>query len=88
MLNRVRIKQKINKRRRVMSFNQAFDHQYKIIIEGQPAVGKSSIYQRFVHNVFRNFDQATIGVDFLFKLVECEDKVIRLQLWEMSGAER
>ena len=32
--------------------------------------------------------QATIGIDFLSKTMDLEDRTVRLQLWDTAGQER
>jgi Ras-related protein Rab-11A len=61
----------------------------KIIIVGPPAVGKTSLLNRFVHNEFEMKYTLTIGVDFLTKTVEYEpSKFARLQIWDIGAQER
>lgn len=41
----------------------------KVILIGDPAVGKTSILSRFISNKFTDFYCETIGVDFLAKTI-------------------
>jgi Ras-related protein Rab-11A len=62
---------------------------FKVIIVGPPAVGKTSLLNRFVHNEFEMKYTLTIGVDFLTKTIEYEpSKFARLQIWDIGGQER
>ncbi|MFX1418026.1 MAG: Rab family GTPase [Promethearchaeota archaeon] len=62
---------------------------FKVIIVGPPAVGKTSLLNRFVHNEFKMRYSLTIGVDFLTKNVEYESsKIAKLQIWDIGGQER
>lgn len=61
---------------------------YKIIIIGDPGVGKSSFMLRFTDNKFDERYVSTIGVDFKNKLIEVDDKIITLQLWDTAGQDR
>jgi Ras-related protein Rab-6A len=59
---------------------------YKIVILGDQGVGKSSIINRFIHDIFDpNDNRPTIGIDFISQNIYLEEKVIRLQLWDTAG---
>ncbi|XP_063791708.1 ras-related protein Rab-38-like [Pseudophryne corroboree] len=61
----------------------------KVLIVGDLGVGKTSIIQRYVHNIYSHCYRATIGVDFALKILNWEkDTVVRLQLWDIAGQER
>ncbi|XP_033611595.1 ras-related protein Rab-7L1 [Cryptotermes secundus] len=62
---------------------------YKIIIIGDPTVGKTSFVQRYIQNTFKNDYKGTVGVDFALKIIKVsETQSIRLQLWDIAGQER
>eukprot|EP00919_Chromeraceae_sp_WS-2016_P044281 GHVR01105628.1.p1 GENE.GHVR01105628.1~~GHVR01105628.1.p1 ORF type:complete len:160 (-),score=10.19 GHVR01105628.1:3012-3491(-) len=62
---------------------------YKIVFLGDQAVGKSSIINRFIYDIFDgNEHRPTIGIDFISQNIFLEDKTIRLQLWDTAGQER
>lgn len=59
------------------------------MVVGDLGVGKTSLIQRYVHNIFNREYKATIGVDFAYKLIQISrNKVVRLQLWDIGGQER
>lgn len=61
----------------------------KVLVVGDLGVGKTSLIQRYVHNIFSREYKPTLGVDFANKLIPlAEDKVVRLQLWDIAGQER
>ncbi|XP_053329332.1 ras-related protein Rab-38-like [Spea bombifrons] len=61
----------------------------KVLVVGDYGVGKTSIIQRYVHNIYSQCYRATIGVDFALKIVNWNaDTVVRLQLWDIAGQER
>ena len=52
---------------------------------GDSAVGKSSLLLRFADNEFNENYMITIGVDFRFKSVNVNNKIIKLQIWDTAG---
>lgn len=61
----------------------------KVLIIGDPNVGKTSFVQRYINNSFRGTYKWTIGVDFGLKLIQWSPtETIRLQLWDIAGQER
>ncbi|MFW9818203.1 MAG: Rab family GTPase [Candidatus Thorarchaeota archaeon] len=62
---------------------------FKVILIGPPAVGKTSLLNRFVHNEFDFGYKLTIGVDFLTKTLEYEpSNKAKLQIWDIGAQER
>eukprot|EP01112_Ceratiomyxa_fruticulosa_P005945 TRINITY_DN1674_c0_g2_i3.p1 TRINITY_DN1674_c0_g2~~TRINITY_DN1674_c0_g2_i3.p1 ORF type:complete len:206 (-),score=35.47 TRINITY_DN1674_c0_g2_i3:1178-1795(-) len=60
----------------------------KVILLGDPGVGKTSLLDRFVNRKFSATYKATIGADFVTKEVEVDGKFITLQIWDTAGQER
>jgi len=65
-----------------------FDVKYKIMVLGESKVGKTSLIKRFTKNVFGGVYLTTVGMDFQDKIIEIEDKKVRLQVWDTAGQER
>ncbi|CAK62866.1 unnamed protein product (macronuclear) [Paramecium tetraurelia] len=61
---------------------------FKIVFIGNQAVGKTSIIARFVYEQIPEQHQPTIGIDFLSKCIQVDNKTVRLQLWDTAGQER
>mmetsp|Transcript_14390 Transcript_14390/g.24149 ORF Transcript_14390/g.24149 Transcript_14390/m.24149 type:complete len:231 (+) Transcript_14390:133-825(+) len=60
--------------------------QFKVIILGDGAVGKTSICMRFTDNSFSKAYKQTIGLDFFIKkLVLPGDVHVALQIWDIGG---
>ncbi len=61
----------------------------KIIIIGDPGVGKTSLVKRFVSRQFSRDYRASIGTNlFIKKLVSDSDEKITLNIWDIAGQER
>jgi small GTP-binding protein len=70
-----------------MSSLLMYDHIEKIIIVGDSCVGKSNIMLRFTEKTFLDDSPVTIGVEFSTKIVSCNGKGYKLQLWDTAGQE-
>jgi Ras-related protein Rab-1A len=68
--------------------NSDYDYLFKLLLIGDPGVGKSSILSSFVDNTFTDTHISTIGVDFKITNIELENKIIKLQIWDTAGQER
>lgn len=65
------------------------DYLFKILLVGQPGVGKTSIVKSYVDGIFPEEHYSTIGVDFKIKTLILESgKSVKLQLWDTAGQER
>lgn len=73
------------------SFTTMPSEKFKIILLGDPAVGKTSLLTRFIFDTYDTQYQSTLGIDFYSKLVslhDASDTVVRLHLWDTAGQER
>ena len=60
------------------SVSNAMDHkiyQYKIILLGDIAVGKTCVLSRFMNNTFTNIYKCNVGVDYRSKTVTFDNKI-------------
>jgi len=58
---------------------------FKIIVLGDPAVGKTSTLRRFADNKFDESYLMSIGADFTLKIVEFEKFQAILTIWDIGG---
>jgi len=61
---------------------------YKLVLLGDSAVGKSSCVARFVRDEFAENPQPTIGAAFLTKTVIVDGVPIKFEIWDTAGQER
>lgn len=59
--------------------------QKKICMVGSFATGKTSLIARFVHSIFSEKYQTTVGVKIDKKTVKYNDKELNLILWDLYG---
>jgi Ras-related protein Rab-1A len=67
---------------------QEHDHMFKIVLVGESQSGKSCILSHFVNEKFPEQIFPTVGVDFAFKVVSVDGKLIKLQIWDTAGDKR
>lgn len=57
----------------------------KVCLVGDFAVGKTSLAQRYVNQVFSEQYLTTIGVKIDTKEIDFDDKVVKLVIWDVAG---
>jgi len=62
--------------------------QFKLVLLGESAVGKSSLVLRFVKGQFHEFQESTIGAAFLTQTVCLDDTTVKFEIWDTAGQER
>lgn len=61
----------------------------KVIIIGEPGVGKTSLVKKFVSGQFSRDYRASIGTNIFIKKLDLDsDKSISMQIWDIAGQER
>jgi len=69
-----------------MQNNKIF--QFKLVLLGESAVGKSSLVLRFVKGQFLDYQESTIGAAFLTQTVCLNDTTVKFEIWDTAGQER
>jgi len=62
--------------------------QFKLVLLGESAVGKSSLVLRFVKGQFLDYQESTIGAAFLTQTVCLNDTTVKFEIWDTAGQER
>jgi len=65
----------------------SFDLSFKVIVIGDPAVGKSCLSLKVTKNQFQENYLATVGFEFFSFNIKLDGKVIKLQIWDTCGQE-
>jgi len=59
----------------------------KYIIIGDSSVGKSSLLTQFTEQTFADIHDITVGVEFGAKLLNVNDRKVKLEIWDTAGQE-
>lgn len=62
--------------------------QFKLVLLGESAVGKSSLVLRFVKGQFHEYQESTIGAAFLTQAVQLDEATVKFEIWDTAGQER
>jgi len=65
-----------------------YDYLFKLVLIGDSGVGKSCLLLRFADDNFTDSYISTIGVDFRFRTITVDKKIVKLQIWDTAGQER
>ncbi|MBY9007357.1 MAG: GTP-binding protein [Candidatus Lokiarchaeota archaeon] len=65
--------------------DEVIDYKFKIVVCGDPRVGKTSTILRFTNNAFTRTYIPTLGVNVTQKALKIDEKVIKLVLWDIAG---
>jgi small GTP-binding protein len=64
------------------------EKQFKLLLIGEQAVGKSSLMNRYVDNVFEVNIMGTAGLDLKKKVVEINKEKVKVYIFDTAGQER
>lgn len=65
-----------------------YDYLLKVVMIGDPDVGKSCMLLSFSDGTFTDSYLSTIGVDFRHRVLKLEDRSVKVQVWDTAGHER
>lgn len=61
---------------------------FKLVLIGDPSVGKTSIVSRFAYKRFTTHLCSTIGASFVSYILNIDDNKVRLNIWDTAGQEK
>ena len=68
--------------------NESYDEKIKLMVIGETKVGKTALIKKYTRNEFGGTYLTTVGIDFQEKIINVEDKYVKLQIWDTAGQER
>jgi small GTP-binding protein len=69
--------------------NKTKNYTLKIIIIGEPAVGKTSLVKKFITGQFTKDYRSSIGTNIFTKKIKLDKQIeTKIQLWDIAGQER
>ena len=68
--------------------SEDYEFIFKVLLLGNSNVGKSSLFLRFVDDIWNDTFVPTIGVDFKIKTFDIDEKKIKMQIWDTAGQAR
>ena len=60
-------------------------YQFKLVICGDPHVGKSSLVLRYINKVFNRSYLPTLGVNVSSRIIPINDVLVQLVVWDIAG---
>ena len=67
---------------------ESYDYLFKVVLVGGEKVGKTAILNQFTSGTFKTEHRPTIGVDFGTKVLQVDDKKVRVQIWDTASQEK
>ena len=65
-----------------------YDEKIKLMVIGETRVGKTALINKYTKNTFGGTYLTTVGIDFQEKIINIEEKTVKLQIWDTAGQER
>ncbi|XP_002130334.3 uncharacterized protein LOC100184914 [Ciona intestinalis] len=64
-----------------------YDQVMKVLLIGDPGVGKTQIVNKFTRDQFDDDVKPTVGVEYVTKVIHVKGKVVCLHIWDLAGRE-
>ena len=68
--------------------SETYEEKIKLMVIGETRVGKTALIKKYTKNVFGGAYLTTVGIDFQEKIINVENKSVKLQIWDTAGQER
>ena len=62
-------------------------YQRKIVLLGDPGVGKTSLVNRYIFDSFQTDYMTTLGLNFYVRTFEYPEAIVKLLIWDIAGQE-
>jgi len=66
----------------------SYDFTFKVLLLGDNAAEKQDFTRKYCYNLFNPSERLTIGVDFHVKTLELDERIIKMQIWDVGGEKR
>ena len=68
--------------------DESADFKWKIIVIGDPSVGKTTLMLRYTQKKFRELYIPTVGAQISRKIVKIDGKICSLNIWDIAGQQK
>ena len=65
----------------------SYHYLFKMIVVGDCGVGKSCVLRRFERDTYDSISPSTIGIEFVRRKINIENKELMVQIWDTAGQE-
>jgi small GTP-binding protein len=72
----------------MLDFDPIVKRKYKVVVLGDPSVGKTSTILRFTDNVFLRAYIPTMGLNITQKIFKVNNSAIELVMWDIGGQQK
>ncbi|GAH63123.1 unnamed protein product, partial [marine sediment metagenome] len=79
------VPEKVESSRKIILNNQVDKRKFKVVVLGDPQVGKTSTTLRFTDNVFLRAYIPTMGLNITQKIFDVDTNIVELVLWDIGG---
>ena len=79
------IPEKVEPSRKILQSNQVENRKFKVVVLGDPKVGKTSTILRFTDNVFMRAYIPTMGLNITQKIFDVDTIIVELVMWDIGG---
>jgi len=73
---------------RLKGENNTYDRSIKVILIGDPGVGKSNILSRLINNKFEEKYNPSLSLEYSNHTIKINNYIIRMQIWDAAGQEK
>jgi small GTP-binding protein len=79
------VPEKVEPSRKITLSNQVEKRKFKVVVLGDPQVGKTSTILRFTDNIFFRAYIPTMGLNITQKIFDVDTNIVELVLWDIGG---